>query len=374
MRFTTLIARNLLRRGVRTALTVVGLAIGIAAVVALLGIAWGFERSFLAINEAKGIDLIVVRAGVSDKLTSNLDEAIGGQLRKVEGVREVAGSLMDVVSFEEANLVSVLINGWEPGSLLFRGIEVLEGRTLAQGDGRSALLGRVLALNLRKKVGDSIDVAGERFRVVGIFESASLFENGGLIVPLKELQRMMGREGDLTGFAIVAEARDHASVEALGRRIEAEIPGVAAVPARDYVERDIRIRLAKSMAWATSLVALVVGAVGVLNTMMMSVFERTGEIGVLRALGWRRRRVLALILGEALALGGAGAVLGSALGFAGVRMLARSPTASGFVAGKIPPAALGVGLAMAVVLSLLGGLYPALRGAALDPTEALRHE
>ncbi|MBV8611264.1 MAG: ABC transporter permease, partial [Singulisphaera sp.] len=75
MRFTTLIARNLLRRGVRTALTVVGLAIGIAAVVALLGIAWGFERSFLAINEAKGIDLIVVRAGVSDKLTSNLDEA-----------------------------------------------------------------------------------------------------------------------------------------------------------------------------------------------------------------------------------------------------------------------------------------------------------
>jgi len=374
MRFTTLIARNLLRRGVRTALTVVGLAIGIAAVVALLGIAWGFERSFLAINEAKGIDLIVVRAGVSDKLTSNLDEALGDRLRQVKGVRNLAGSLMDVVSFEEANLVSVLINGWEPGSLLFRGIEVQEGRTLAEGDGRSALLGRVLALNLRKKVGDSIDVAGERFRVVGIFESASLFENGGLIVPLKELQRMMGREGDLTGFAIVAEARDHASVEALGRRIEAEIPGVAAVPARDYVERDIRIRLAKSMAWATSLVALVVGAVGVLNTMMMSVFERTGEIGVLRALGWRRRRVLALILGEALALGGAGAVLGSALGFAGVRMLARSPTASGFVAGTIPPAALGVGLAMAVVLSLLGGLYPALRGAALAPTEALRHE
>jgi len=374
MRFTTLIARNLLRRGVRTALTVVGLAIGIAAVVALLGIAWGFERSFLAINEAKGIDLIVVRAGVSDKLTSNLDEALGDRLRQVKGVRNLAGSLMDVVSFEEANLVSVLINGWEPGSLLFRGIKVLEGRTLAEGDGRSALLGRVLALNLRKKVGDSIDVAGERFRVVGIFESASLFENGGLIVPLKELQRMMGREGDLTGFAIVAEARDHASVEALGRRIEAEIPGVAAVPARDYVERDIRIRLAKSMAWATSLVALVVGAVGVLNTMMMSVFERTGEIGVLRALGWRRRRVLALILGEALALGGAGAVLGSALGFAGVRMLARSPTASGFVAGKIPPAALGVGLVMAVVLSLLGGLYPALRGATLAPTEALRHE
>ncbi len=374
MRFTTLIARNLLRRGVRTILTVVGLGIGIAAVVALLGIAWGFERSFLAINEAKGIDLVVVRAGVSDKLTSNLDEAIGGRLRRMKGVRAVAGSLMDVVSFEEANLVSVLINGWEPGSLLFRGIRVLEGRALEPGEGRSAMLGRVLALNLRKKVGDPINVAGERFQVVGIFESESLFENGGLIVPLKELQRMMGRQGDLTGFAVIADARGRPSVEALARRIEASLPGVAAVPARDYVKRDIRIRLAKSMAWATSLVALVVGSVGVLNTMMMAVFERTGEIGVLRALGWRRRRVLALILGEALALGGAGAVLGMALGFAGVRLLARSPTASGFVAGDLPPAALGVGLAMALVLSLLGGLYPALRGAALNPTEALRHE
>src|SRR5215217_9616909 len=102
MRFTTLIARNLLRRGVRTLLTVVGLAIGISAVVAMLGIAWGFERSFLAINEAKGIDLMVVRAGVSDKLTSNLDESLAAPLARVSGVREVASSLMDVVPFEQA--------------------------------------------------------------------------------------------------------------------------------------------------------------------------------------------------------------------------------------------------------------------------------
>src|SRR4051812_37797207 len=147
MRFTTLIARNLLRRGVRTLLTVVGLAIGISAVVAMLGIAWGFERSFLAINEAKGIDLMVVRAGVSDKLTSTLSESLDQSLRAVPGVSDVAGSLMDVVSFEDAHLVSVLVNGWEPGSLLFRGIRTLRGRELQRGDGRVAMLGRVLAMN-----------------------------------------------------------------------------------------------------------------------------------------------------------------------------------------------------------------------------------
>src|SRR3954462_2241888 len=156
MRFTTLIARNLLRRGVRTLLTVVGLSIGIAAVVAMLGIAWGFERSFLAINEAKGIDLMVVRAGGSDKLTSNLGESLAGPLARVPGVREVASSLMDVVSFEKANLVSVLVNGWEPKTLLFRGIRVLKGRELAPGDARAAMLGRVLAMNLGKSVGDPL--------------------------------------------------------------------------------------------------------------------------------------------------------------------------------------------------------------------------
>jgi putative ABC transport system permease protein len=374
MRFSTLIVRNLLRRGVRTVLTVLGLGIGIAAVVALLGIAWGFERSFLKIYEAKGIDLVVVRAGVSDRLASNLDASIGDRLRKIAGVQAVAGSLMDVVSFEEANLVSVLVSGWEPGSILFRGIRILSGRALEPGDRRAAMLGRVLALNLGKKAGDPIRIAGEPFHVVGIFESDSLFENGGLIIPLAELQKMMGREGYLSGFVVAADRPDRRSVERLKARIEKEIPGVAAVPARDFVAADLQIRLAKSMAWATSVIAMILGSVGVLNTMMMSVFERTVEIGVLRALGWRRRRVLALILGEALALGGTGALAGLALGYAGVQALTLSPTASVFITPDLPPEVLVAALMIGVILSLLGGLYPALRGAALDPIEALRHE
>jgi putative ABC transport system permease protein len=374
MRFSTLIVRNLLRRGVRTALTILGLGIAIAAVVALLGIAWGFERSFLKIYEAKGVDLVVVRAGVSDRLASNLDASIGDRLRKIAGVRAVAGSLMDVVSFEEANLVSVLVSGWEPGSILFRGIRILSGRALEPGDRRAALLGRVLALNLGKKAGDPIRVAGEPFHVVGVFESDSLFENGGLIIPLAELQKMMGREGYLSGFVVAADEPDRRSVERLRARIETEVPGVAAVPARDFVEGDIQIRLAKAMAWATSVVAMILGSVGVLNTMMMSVFERTVEIGILRALGWRRWRVLALILGEAVTLGGTGALAGLALGYAGVQALALSPSASVFVTPNLPPEVLAAALVVGVSLSLLGGLYPALRGAALDPTEALRHE
>jgi putative ABC transport system permease protein len=374
MRFTTIILKNMRRRGVRTALTVLGLGIGIAAVVALLGIAWGFERSFMKLYEAKSIDLVVVKAGVSDRLTSNLDASVGDKIRKVPGVREVAGSLMDVVSFEEANLVSVLVNGWEPGSLLFRGIRLKQGRMLQPGDTKVAMLGRVLALNLNKKVGDTVNISGEPFQVVGIFESDSLFENGGLIVPLKDLQRMMGRQGSLSGFVVVGDAPDRRSVEALARRIEQAVPGVAAVPARDYIQGDLQIRLVKAMAWATSVIALLLGSLGVLNTMMMSVFERTGEIGVLRALGWRRSRVLNLILGEAITLGVIGSVLGALLGLAGVRAIQLSPSASTFIAPELPWSVIVVGGLLGISLSVLGGLYPALRGAALNPTEALRHE
>jgi putative ABC transport system permease protein len=106
----------------------------------------------------------------------------------------------------------------------------------------------------------------------------------------------------------------------------------------------------------------------------MSIFERTREIGLLRAVGWRRRRVLALVLGEAMVIAMAGTAIGGALAALGLRALMLSPTARGFIEPNIPPEVLGVALIMGLGLSLLGGLYPAARAAALDPTEALRHE
>ena len=90
MRFITLIAKNVLHRPVRTVLTTVGLAIAIAAVVILVGISWNFEQSFLAIYRTKGIDLVVVRAGSSNQLSSSLDVKMGDRLRKIEGVAEVS--------------------------------------------------------------------------------------------------------------------------------------------------------------------------------------------------------------------------------------------------------------------------------------------
>jgi len=195
-----------------------------------------------------------------------------------------------------------------------------------------------------------------------------------MIMPLNTLQSMMGREGQVTGFLIAAAHSDSRSIDMLRHRIESAISGVAAMPARDHVESDTQIRLARAMAWTTAAVALVLGSVGMLNTMLMSIFERTREIGILRAVGWRRRRVLALVIGEALVIALVGSLLGSVLAVIGLKALTLAPTARGFIDPNLPPGVLLIALAMGVGLSVLGGLYPAARAASLEPTEALRYE
>jgi putative ABC transport system permease protein len=374
VRFISLIAKNVLHRPVRTILTTVGLAVAISAVIILVGISWNFQNSFLAIYSTKGIDLVVVRAGASNQLSSSLEMKMREKLRQIEGVADLAPSLVDTVGFEDKNLVSVLVDGWIPGSILFRGIRLLEGRALQPGDKKAVMLGRVLALTLDKKAGDRVNIAGEPFDVVGIFESDSWFENGSLTMPLTTLQTMMGRENQVTGFLIQATSSDARAIDALRKRIESAIPGVAATPARDHVMGDTQIRLAKAMAWTTAAVALVLGSVGMLNTMLMSIFERTREIGILRAVGWRRRRVLALVLGEALVIALIGTTLGTLLAVLGLKVLTLAPTARGFIDPNLPPQVLIIALVMGVGLSVLGGLYPAARAAALEPTEALRYE
>ena len=227
-------------------------------------------------------------------------------------------SLVDTVGFEEKNLVAVLVNGWIPGSVLFRGIRMIDGRALREGDQKAVMLGRVLALTLEKKAGEPLQIAGVPFQVVGIFESDSWFENGGIDhAACRPFKQMMGKEGQVTGFLVRAAASDTKFIDELRHRIESTIIGVAATPARDHVQSDTQIRLARAMAWATAAVALILGSVGMLNTMLMSIFERTREIGILRAVGWRRRRVLALVLGEALVIALMGTVLGMLLAVVG---------------------------------------------------------
>ena len=376
MWFTTIIIKNVARRPLRSALTIVAIAIAVGAVVSLVGIAAGFEKSFLDLYQNVGVDLIVVRGGATQRLNSAVNQEVAEGVKTIPGVRDVIPGLADVVSFEDVGLYGVLVQGWVPETPVWEHLTLTDGRLLKRGDGKDVVLGSILAQNLGKTTGDTLKVYDEEFRVVGVFKSFSVFEDGSMIIPLPELQRMMDREGQVTGFSVLMkpDAKGDADIAKAKRAIEAANPGLTAMPTREHVESLSEIRMAKGMAWLTSSVAFVIGAFGMMNTMIMSVHERTREIGILRSIGWRKSRVVKMILLESVVLSLLGALVGSAAAYLLVQVLTRLPAASGFISGRINPIFILYGFAIAVIVGLLGGLLPAFRAARMLPTAALRYE
>jgi putative ABC transport system permease protein len=163
-------------------------------------------------------------------------------------------------------------------------------------------------------------------------------------------------------------------VKRASAEIEAVLPGIRAVPAAERAANNQLVALAHSVAWGTSLIALLVGILGIANTMAMSVFERTREIGILRSLGWKRRHVILLILTEATALGLVGGLIGIAVGWGALRLLSTLPQTASIVSSSVSPYHLLESLLIAIAAGLLAGAYPAWRGARLSPVEALRYE
>lgn len=381
MNLPTMIFRNLTRRPLRSLLTIAAVAIAVGAVVALGGIVRGLEDSFLNMYTDAGIDLVVLRAGAAERLASTLDERLAARIARLPGVTLVVPSLLDVVSFDSAGLVSVPIRAVPPGSPVVSQFRLQSGRHLEPGDRRTAVLGRSLAAQLAKRVGDSVRLYDEEdFRVVGIYETGNVFDNGSLVVPLADLQRLMDREGEVTGFLVrLKPPATPAEVAGAAARIEGlkstsgKPLGLSALSAKDHAASIAQLQLARDMSWVTMGIALAVGSIGVLNTMFMSVFERTREIGVLRAIGWRRRRIIRMVLGEALAVSVAGCLVGAPGAVLLVKLLGATPAAQGLVSGQVAPWVVVEGVVLGLAVGVLGVLYPAWYGARITPADALRH-
>ncbi len=376
MRFLTLVYKNVSRRRLRSLLTVGGLATAVAAVVSLVGIADGFARSFRAVYEGHGIDLVVSRRGAADRLSSAMDETFVQRIGQIEGVADASGFLLETLSLEEEGIYGVPTIGLDPNSRILQDYRIVEGDGLPLGQQRVALLGDQLAIRLESKPGERLKFfPGEEFELKGIFTSYSTWESGSLVIPLTELQRLTDRPGQVTFVNVMLEGTPtQVLVEQVIQAIEGLDDRLSAMPTADFVETDARIRMAGAMAWVTSTIALLIGAIGMLNTMMTSVFERTREIGILRALGWKQSRVVRMILWEAAFLSFAGAVVGITGGIAMTWWMSRLPATAGTISPHIGTAVIGQGLLLALIIGLLGAVYPAYRGARLLPTEALRHD
>lgn len=375
MWFSTFILANLRGRPARSLLTLSGVAVAVAAVVSLLGIVRGFETSLLNLYQDRGIDVLVHQAGRVQMTSSVLPASLGPQLAAVPGVQHVYPSMIDVLSLLEDDLMGIAIQGWQVGSLPMRELNIVEGRTLAEGDSRAVLLGSRLAAATGKKAGDTIELLdGESFAITGIFETKNVFDNGSIVTQLGDLQSLLLREEEVTLFGIVTDDLSPQQMQQTLTQILQIQSGIEASEVRELAERSAEIKVARAFAWVTSAIALLIGSIGMLNTLMMSVFERTREIAMLRALGWKRRRIVALVIGEAAILCSLGAVVGIFLAVVGVKLLGSMPAAGRLVSGEISWPVMLQGFSLALTLGILGGLYPAWSAAKLPPIEGLRHD
>jgi putative ABC transport system permease protein len=372
MQIWQIACKNLWRRPARSTFTALGLAFAVAAVVALVGVSESLESSFLDLYTKRGSDLVVQRRGGALQLSKGVKNSLGDQLRNISGVQEVIGSLMDMVAFEENDLFMVIVNGWEPDCPVLDRVHLLAGRRLQAGDGRAVMLGRIVAANLGKQVGDHLQLYGQDFTVVGIFESFSVYENGAIFLLLDELQRQMDRAGEVTGFVVNAKDKRPSSVAEIRRQIESLDPEIAATPCAEFVNSLMQIKIARTMSWFTSTFAIVIGAIGVMNTMAMSVFERRGEIASMRAVGWQKWRIAQLIVSESLLLSVAGAIIGIVLGITVIVLLTHWKRTSGLVQGDISFQAIFEGTGVAVMVALVGAAFPAYRCSRLPIAETLR--
>ena len=357
----------------RSLLTVVGIAIGVAAVVALASIAWGFQKSWEQAYTSRGTDLIVTKITSRSPLPEPFSEQIQAQMLALTQVQEASGLLTDMISIDDSP--TVMVFGWQTKSFLWDHLKLIEGRWPAGEDDKVAVIGTVAAELLKKTIGSPVQIETGEFNVCGIFESSALIENGAIILPLRQLQAATDRAGRVNFLNLkLKPGTKPEDVDLLRATIKERFPSYKAFAAGEVAQNNTAIQIAKAMSWGTSIIALVVGAVGVTNTVLMSVFERTHEIGILLAIGWRRVRILRMILFESMLLSLVGGIVGIGFGFVTVKILQNTPLMRGKIEGYISADLLGVAILIALALGILGGLYPAYRGSRLHPSEALSYE
>lgn len=371
MTLAGMVWRNLFRRRTRTLLTVLGISVGIAAVVALTGFARGLERGWRDAYEARGTDLVVTKITSRSPLPAPFEHAALREFLESPAIEASAGLLSDMMGIEDSP--AVLVFGWELPSFLWEHLRFTDGRAPQGGAAREAALGKIAASSLGKKTGDPIQIEFEEFRVSGIFESPALVENGAVILPLEQMQAATGRAGKVNFLNLRLKERETGAAE-IKARLGRLHQGFSALDSAEVASRNSGIEIARAMSWATSLLALFVGMFGVTNTMLMSVFERVREIGILLAIGWRRRRVMAMILLESLFLSLLGGALGLAGGIAAATALGTSELLRGRLEAEIGPGLFLTAMGLSVALGLLAGIYPAWRASRLQPGEALRAE
>jgi putative ABC transport system permease protein len=356
---------NLLRRWGRSALTALGVALGVTTVVALLALTGGLDQSAGDLAHLGRADLGVFQAGLADLTASSLPGSTLTRIQKLPGVARTTP--VQILSGAVSDEPSMLAFGAEASSFLSRRLVIVSGHR-ARGD--EVMAGSGAATTLHLHPGQAIRIEGHSLPVAGIYSSGIPLEDSGLVLPLALSRRLSGVPEGLSMVA-VSIAPGYSEKQLKGE-IERKLPGTSAIGAPGELERvDTNSRIVHEAAVIVAILALALGAVVVLNTMAMAVIERRSEFGILTALGWSRLRISQLLFGESLALSLAGVAVGLGLGVAAAELVVHALEIAVFVSPSITAWVLVRGLLVGLALGVLGALFATWRVMRLSLLDAL---
>lgn len=395
--------RSVLRSGLRSTLTVLGVLIGIAAVVTVVALGESARDQVTAQIQSLGSNLIYVfngegegRARAGERAGHRLSvadaEAIRREVPGLKAITVYANTKTEVVSDFETATVDVV--GADQDYVAVRGYAIESGRDLSRAEVESkakiCLLGQTAAQKLfgsADPVGYSLRIGRHRFEVVGLLSRKGQSPFGSdqddrLVMPIGSWHARVSPGHERKVDIIIASAPDSASVEGLREQMDQimlEQHGIAPEGKRDYrlLTQDTFRKSEEEIYQVLSLVlvsvaaiSLFVGGVGVMNIMLVNVSERRREIGTRLAVGAKQWDIRWQFLAEAITLTCLGGVAGLALAFAGLRVLEQQLGWS----LSLPLTAVAAALGTSLALGLAFGFWPAQRAARLDPIEALRYE
>ncbi|MBO6124052.1 MAG: ABC transporter permease [Methanobrevibacter sp.] len=369
MSFLKFIIKNPFRRKTSAILSIVGIAIGIVVIVALGGITEGLVDTFEDTIHAGGADFQISGKETGDSAygTNTIDASWTDKIANVTGVQE-AYPIYVVLTSVGDDYMNTLI-GIDPAGTTMADISIKEGR-IFEDNADEVIMGEIYADDNNYSVGDTIEVNREDFEIVGIYETGDSSMAGGVFTSISRVGELMDDEDSISNIYVKVEKGVDA--QEVADRIDAKygdnITTITSVMEMEQMAD--MLNMLQASTWAISLLAIVVGGLGIINTMLMSVFERTREIGVLKAVGWSNRKIITMIVGESLVITIVSAIIGAIVGVALCMVLGPQ---IGFTPLFTPKIFIQAFL-IAIVVGIVGGIYPALKAVRLPPTEALRYE
>jgi len=384
---------NILHRKIRSWLTVLGIIIGVAAIIALISVSQGLKGSIEEQFSTFGAGRILISAkGFQGpgSASSGLTEKDVDTVKRLSEFKYVTPTLFTTAEIKYSNEVKFTsVQGLpaEDYSKAFQdvGIEVEEGRNIRTGEKKVALIGYRVANEMFDKevrLKSKLEINGEEFRVVGIMkEIGNAQDDNSINIPL-DAYRDAFNEPDHVDI-IIAQAKEGVNIPETQKKLERELKKARddenyQVLTAEQIAQQINniLGVVQIVLIGIAAISLVVGGIGIMNSMYTSVLERTREIGIMKSIGAKNKNILTIFLIESGLLGLVGGLFGVAIGIGigQIVTLAAKQGGYGFLKVPISPTIILFGLGFAFIVGMASGTLPAVKASRLNPVDALRNE